>query len=170
MTATLWQRLDKTGRNLAPFAVTVMLVLIGLVPVPVPAYAPVAPYLTLVAVYYWTIHRPDLMRPSTAFLIGLLQDLLTGGPLGANALVLVVAQWLVLNQRRIFLASTFTLMWVGFAMVMLGAACIQWLAFSVLNATALPFNPALFQALMTIAMFPLVAWLLIRVHRAFLQG
>ena len=89
MTLTLWQRLDKTGRNLAPFAVTVMLALIGLVPVPAPGYAPVAPFLTAIAIYYWAIHRPDLMRPGTAFLIGLLQDLLTGGPLGVNALVLV---------------------------------------------------------------------------------
>jgi len=170
ITLTLWQRLDKTGRNLAPFAVTVMLVLLGLVPLPIPAYAPVAPFLTAVAVYYWAIHRPDLMRPSTAFLIGLLQDLLTGGPLGVNALVLVVVHWAVINQRRVLLVSTFALMWVGFAMVMLGAACVQWLAFSALNATVLPFNPALFQALLTMAMFPAVAWFLIRVHRAFLQG
>ncbi|MBP2311926.1 rod shape-determining protein MreD [Azospirillum soli] len=170
MTLTLWQRLDKTGRNLAPFAVTVMLVLLGLVPVPLPSYAPVAPFLTAIAVYYWAIHRPDLMRPSTAFLIGLLQDLLTGGPLGVNALVLVIVHWAVLSQRRVLMSSTFALMWFGFAMVMLGVACIQWLAFSALNATVLPFNPVLFQALLTMAMFPAVAWFLIRVHRAFLQG
>ena len=170
MTVTIWQRLDKTGRNLAPFAVTVMLVLIGLVPVPLPGYAPVAPYLTAIAVYYWAIHRPDLMRPGTSFLIGLLQDLLTGGPLGVNALLLVMVHWTVMTQRRVLQASTFTMMWLGFALVMLGVACIQWLAFSVLSAAVLPFNPALFQALLTMAFFPAVAWLLIRVHRAFLQG
>lgn len=170
MTLTLWQRLDKTGRNLAPFAVTVMLALIGLIPVPAPSYAPVAPFLTAIAVYYWAIHRPDLMRPGTAFLIGLLQDLLTGGPLGVNALVLVLIHWTVMTQRRVLMASSFAMMWVGFVLVMLGVACVQWLAFSALNATILPFNPALFQALLTTAMFPAVAWILIRVHRAFLQG
>jgi len=170
MTATFWQRLDKAGRNLAPFAVTVMLVLIGLIPVPIPAYTPVAPQLTLISVYYWTIHRPDLMRPGVAFLLGLLQDLLIGGPLGVNALMLVVAQWAVLNQRRVFLASTFALLWIGFAMVMAGAVFLEWLAFSVLNATVLPVKPALFQGLLTVAMFPAVGWLLIRMHRAFLNG
>lgn len=170
MTVTLWQRLDKTGRNLAPFAVTVMLALVGLVPVPAPGFAPVAPFLTAIAIYYWAIHRPDLMRPGTAFLIGLLQDLLTGGPLGVNALVLVLIHWTVMNQRRVLMASSFGMMWVGFALVMLGVACVQWLAFSSLNATVLPFKPALFQALLTMAMFPAVAWILIRVHRAFLQG
>lgn len=170
MTTTFWQRLDKAGRNLAPFAVTVMLVLVGMIRIPVPAYAPVAPNLTLISVYYWTIHRPDLMRPGVAFLIGLLQDLLIGGPLGVNALMLVVAQWAVMNQRRVFLASTFVLLWIGFAMVMIGAAFLQWLAFSTLNATILPLKPALFQGLLTVAMFPALGWLLIRVHRAFLNG
>lgn len=170
MTASFWQRLDKAGRNLAPFAVTVMLMLLGMVPVPVPSYTQVAPALTLISVYYWAIHRPDLMRPGVAFLIGLLQDLLTGGPLGVNALIMVMTQGAVLTQRRVFLASTFALLWFGFAMIMLGAAVVQWLAFSVLNATLLPFVTALFQALLTMAMFPAVAWLLIRVHRAFLQG
>ncbi|AWK89036.1 rod shape-determining protein MreD [Azospirillum thermophilum] len=169
MTTTFWQRLDKAGRNLAPFAVTVMLMLLGMVPVPIPGYTPVAPMLTVISVYYWTIHRPDLMRPGVAFLIGLLQDLLTGGPLGVNALLLVVTQWVVLNQRRVFLSSTFLLLWVGFAMVMLGICFLQWLAFSALNATLLPFNTVLFQGLLTMAIFPSVAWLLIRVHRAFLQ-
>jgi len=170
MTAGFWQRLDKAGRNLAPFAVTVMLVLVGMVPIPIPSYTAVAPQLTLISVYYWTIHRPDLMRPGVAFLIGLLQDLLIGGPLGVNALILVVAQWAVLNQRRVFLASTFSLLWIGFAMVMAGAAFLQWLAFSVLSAGILPMKPALFQGLLTVAMFPALGWMLIRVHRAFLNG
>ena len=100
----------------------------------------------------------------------ILQDLLTGGPLGVNALVLVLVHWTVQVQRRILLASAFALMWLGFAMVMMGAACVQWLAFSILNAMVLPFKPVLFQALLTIATFPAVAWFLIRVHRAFLQG
>lgn len=170
MTATFWQRVDKVGRNLAPFAVTVMMVLVGMIPLPVPGYAPVAPNLTLVSVYYWTIHRPDLMRPRVAFLIGLLQDFLTGGPLGVNALLLIVAQWAVLNQRRVFLASTFALLWLGFTLVMAGAVVLQWLAFTALDGVALSILPALFQGLLTVAVFPAVGWLLIRVHRAFLNG
>ena len=116
MTLTLWQRLDKVGRNLAPFAVTSMFALAGMIPVPLPGYASVAPFLTAIAVYYWAIHRPDLMGPGTAFLIGLLQDLLTGGPLGVNALVLVVTHWAVCSQRRVLVSSTFAVMWFGFSL------------------------------------------------------
>lgn len=169
MTLTLWQRLDKAGRNLAPFAVTVMLVLVGMVPLHIPAYAQIAPALTLMSVHYWAIHRPDLLRPSAVFAVGLLQDLLSGAPLGLNALVLVSAYWLVLSQRRFFLASTFALMWFGFATVALGAAFVQWAALSVFYATLLPFEASFFQVMLTLILFPAFAWLFIRIHRAFLQ-
>lgn len=170
MTLTFWQRLDRAGRNLAPFAVTVLLVLVGMVPVPLPLYAPVAPLLGVMAVYYWAIHRPDLLPPSAVFAVGLLQDLLSGAPLGMNALVLVTVQWVVLNQRRYFLASTFALMWFGFSLIVLGAAFLQWAAHSAFNATLLRVDTALAQAMLTLAMFPMFAWLFVRVHRAFLQG
>ncbi|HEY0835091.1 MAG TPA: rod shape-determining protein MreD [Azospirillum sp.] len=168
MTVTLWQRLDKAGRNLAPFAVTVMLLLLGLVPLRIPAYTAVAPSLTLMSVCYWTIHRPDLLLPSAVFALGLLQDLLSGAPLGLNALVLVTAHWVVLTQRRFFLASTFPLMWFGFAIIVFGAAILEWAVFSVLNTALLPFRSLLFQGLLTLALFPAFVWLFVRVHRAFL--
>lgn len=170
MTITFWQRIDRAGRNLAPFAVTVFLVLVGMVPLHLPLYAPVAPALALMAVYYWTIHRPDLLRPSAVFLIGLLQDLLSGGPLGLNALVLLAVHWVVLNQRRYFLTGTFALMWFGFGLIVLGAAFLQWAAHSALNATLMRLDTALGQAMLTLALFPMFAWLFVRIHRAFLHG
>jgi rod shape-determining protein MreD len=169
MTTVLWQRLDRIGRNLAPFAVTVMLVLLSMVPLHIPGFASVSPWLALSAVYYWAIHRPDLLWPSAVFVVGILADLLSGGPLGMNALVLVTVHWAVLTQRRYFLASTFPLMWFGFALAALAVAIMQWSAFSLLNAQLMPFTAVLFQALLTLALFPAPAWLFIRVHRAFLQ-
>ncbi len=169
MTVSVWQKLDQAGRSLAPVAVTIMLVLLGMVPLHLPAYGPVAPELALMSVYYWAIHRPDLVRPSAAFALGLLQDLLTGAPLGVTALVLVLCHWLVVSQRGFFLASSFMLLWVGFAFIVFGAALVQWLSYSVLTLTLVPIEAALFQALMTLALFPAFAWLFIRVHRAFLK-
>lgn len=170
MTLTFWQRIDKAGRNLTPFAITVMLGLLGMVPLRLPSFAEVAPSLTLMAVYYWSIHRPDLLRPSAVFAVGVLQDLLSGAPLGLHGLILVLVQGTVLSQRRFFLASTFLLMWVGFALVVFGAAFTEWLVFCALNTTLMPFRALFFQALLTLAVFPLFAWVFIRIHRAFLQG
>jgi rod shape-determining protein MreD len=169
MTVSVWQRLDQAGRSLAPMAVTVMLVLLSMVPLYLPGYAAVAPALALMSIYYWAIHRPDLIRPSAAFVIGLLQDMLVGAPLGMTALVLLLCHWVVVSQRGFFLANSFVLLWVGFAFIVFGAALVQWLAFSILTLTVMPLEAALFQALLTLALFPVFAWLFIRVHRAFLK-
>ncbi len=168
MNMTLWQKLDQTGRNLAPCVVTVMLVLAGMVPFYLPDYDRIAPSLALMAVYYWAIHRPDLLRPSAAFAIGLLQDLISGVPLGLNALILVMTHWIVVTQRSFFLASSFLLLWWGFALIALAVAVVQWVACVAVYWAILPAAPVLFQALLTIALFPWFAWLFIRVHRAFL--
>ncbi len=170
MTASFWQRIDRIGRNLAPFAVTVILVLIGMIPLHIPGYAQIAPELALMSVFYWTVHRPDLLRPSAVFLIGVLQDILSGGVLGLGALILVTVHWVLLNQRRFFLANTFPLMWFGFALIVYGAAVMQWAAYSVLSAAVMPMAGALYQATLTLALFPVFAWLFIKIHRAFLQG
>lgn len=170
MTLTFWQRLDRAGRNLAPGAVTVLLVLVGLVPVRIPQYMAITPLLVLTSVYYWTIHRPDLMRPLAVFAIGLLQDLLSGAPLGLNALVLLAVHGVVVSQRRFFLASTFALMWFGFAMVLAGAAMLEWLVFTAYNTTPMRADAVLVQVLLTLALFPVLAAVFIRIHQAFLQG
>lgn len=169
MTVSVWQRLDLAGRSLAPAAVTVMLVLLGMVPLYIPGYERVVPALALMSVYYWAIHRPDLVRPSAAFAIGLLQDLLSGTPLGMTALVLVLCHWVVMSQRAFFLANSFALLWTGFAFIVLGAAFVEWLAYSILSLRLVPFLAPLFQAVLTLALFPVFAWLFIRVHRAFLK-
>ena len=110
------------------------------------------------------------MRPAFVFGVGLLQDLLSGSPLGLNALVLLAVHGAVVSQRRYFLASTFSLMWFGFGLVVIGAAILQWMAYSAYYATVMRIDAAFAQSLLMLALFPLMAWVFIRIHRAFLQG
>jgi rod shape-determining protein MreD len=169
MNSGVWQKLDQAGRNVAPFAVTMLLLLIGAVPLQLPGYGTVAPALGLMAVYYWAIHRPDLLRPGFAFALGVLQDLLSGAPLGMTALIYVLVYWVVLTRRRVFLATTFPMLWLGFALVALAAAAVRWAGHSLLDMALIPPGQAFVQALLTVALFPVFGWLFIRVHRAFLQ-
>ncbi len=169
MNITLWQRLDQIGRSLAPAAVTLMLVLLGMVPLYLPGWDKVAPSMALMSVYYWSIHRPDLLPPSAAFAIGLLQDLLAGTPPGMTALVLVSCHMVVENQRAFFLANTFLMLWLGFAFIVFGMALLQGLLYSILDQTLVPMEIPLVQAAVTLAVFPLFASLFISVHRAFLK-
>lgn len=164
------QKLDQIGRNLAPVAVTLLLILFGLVPLQLPGWDKVTPGFSLMAVYYWTVHRPDLFRPSVAFGIGLLEDVFSGGPMGLQALTLVATHWLVSNQRIFFLANPFAMMWSGFTLIVLLTSLLRWLICSIYYVSLFPIGATLFQGLLTLALYPLVAWLFVRVHRSFLHG
>jgi hypothetical protein len=86
----LWQRLDQIARNVSPFAITVLLLIIGLVPLRLPYLPPLSVSLVLVSVYYWAVHRPSALPAPAVFFLGLMADLL-GAVLGVNAPVLLVA-------------------------------------------------------------------------------
>lgn len=169
VTPGLWSKLDLAARNAAPAAVTLFVLLLAVMPLRIPHYGPIAPHLPLISIYYWAIHRPDLMPFSVVFGIGLLQDVLTGAPLGAHPLIFLVFSWMVFGQRRILMGKPFYVLWCGFAMAALVAAGLEWLAFGLALARPMPVPPVLFRALTTTALFPPLAWLLIQVHRGFLR-
>ncbi|MEQ8164790.1 MAG: rod shape-determining protein MreD, partial [Alphaproteobacteria bacterium] len=103
MSELIWQRLDIASRNLLPMMLTLLLVVLSMVPVPIDGYGPIAPMFALMGVYYWAIHRPDLLPLVAVFTIGLLQDVLGGVALGLNSLIFLLVYWIVLHQRRFFL-------------------------------------------------------------------
>src|SRR5215469_13581361 len=61
-----------------------------------------APLLALMPVYLWCLVRPDLMSPAWAFLIGVLEDVLSGGPPGIWGASFVVAYAMIDRQRDVF--------------------------------------------------------------------
>ena len=68
-------------------------------PVPVWASAWQPPWLTLV-VAYWCLAQPDRVGVTAAFVLGVLQDALTGAPLGQHALALAVVAAAVLAEYQ----------------------------------------------------------------------
>ena len=169
MLPNLWQRLDQGARHLLPFISTLLFTLGSVVAWPLPYLGAVAPSLALVAVYYWAIHRPDLFGPGSACAIGLLCDVLNKLPLGMSALVFVALHQLVLSQRRFFSGQAFFVLWAGFAIAMVIAMLSNWLISSLVGRQMIPLTPVLLQGLLTITVFPLPAWLLIRLQRVALS-
>ena len=100
MKAGIWPQLEQAARNCTPVLLTLGLVVLNVVPVPVPGYLPVTPMLTLISVFYWSIYRPDLFPLAATFGVGIVQDILCGTPVGMSALVLLLVQGFVVNQRR----------------------------------------------------------------------
>jgi rod shape-determining protein MreD len=164
----LFHRLDQTARNLVPFSLTVLLVFVGELRWPLPGFSMIAPMLPLMAVYYWAIYRPDLLPAYAVFFVGLLLDLLGGGPLGVHVLVFLLVFGTMTLQRRFFLGKPFFVVWLGFALVGVGASVVSWALFSLLLHKGMTVWPLLFQLVLTLALYPFVSWLFIRIQRDFL--
>ena len=169
MNQNVWTRLDGIARSLSPFTLTLLLVMAAMVPLRVPDFAQIVPSMGLIAVYYWVIHRPDLMPAWTVFLLGLLLDLIGGGPLGVNVLVLLLVHGAVGAQQRFFAGGTLVLLWFVFVPVAAGAFFLAWLLNVILFGGMIDPGAAFFQYLTTVAFYPCIAWLFAQTQRAFLR-
>lgn len=170
MLDTFWQRLDHGLRTALPFVTALVCVLLGVVSWPLPYFGSVAPPLALMALYYWTIHRPDLLRPGMAFIIGLLNDLVQGLPLGLSALLYVGFQQILLHQRRFFAGHAFFMMWSGFVLTALAGKALEWAMVCLLGWQLVPVLPVAMQILLAIAFFPIPCWLFIHMQKSALTN
>lgn len=158
-------KLDHFARGLLPLLCTLGVVLIGAVPTRLPLFELVAPALTLIAVYYWTIYRPDLLNGFFILLLGVLQDMLTGAPVGISSFVLLLTYLVVVTQRKFFHGKSFSVVWWGFMLVALGAAFTAWLTHCILAGRWIdPAGPAL-GLVLTILFYPPMAALLSQAHK-----
>jgi rod shape-determining protein MreD len=169
MKQTAWQRLDMTARNMTPFLLAILFILVGLVPTHVPDFVRISPLLSLAAVYHWGVYRPDLMPSIAVFFLGVFQDLLGGGPFGLHALVLLVTYGMLLTQRRFFYGKSFMVIWLGFAIVAAGSVVAYWVIACLYFLKLLPPDSFFFQYLITLAIFPVISWLLVRWQRMVLR-
>jgi rod shape-determining protein MreD len=169
MKPVFWSRLDLAARRFTPFGLTVLLVLLNIMPLQVPGLAQVMPLLPLMSIYLWAVHQPDLMPVYAVFLVGLLQDTLSSVPLGVYGLTYLIVYATVLWQRRFLAGKSFVVIWVGFTVVAAAAVVIGWVLISSLHTTLIEPGAMAFQYLISLGVFPLLAWFFMRWQRAFLD-
>ena len=169
MLASFHQKFGQIIRNLLPVESALVLLLLGGIIWPIPYVGEVTPSLVLVAVYYWAIYRPDLFRPYIVFFLGLLNDALHSLPMGLSALVFLGVYQLAYANRRYFAGQVFYVIWFGFALLAMLATAFCWVALSLYYSNALTLLPVVVQCAITVALFPLPAWALIKLQRAFLS-
>jgi rod shape-determining protein MreD len=160
-----WQRLDTWARRFLPVGLSLLFVLVTVLPVPVPGYASLIPMLTLAAVFFWAVHDPRLLPPIVVFAIGLIQDSLSGAPMGTGTVVLLAVYGITVAQRRTFRNRSFIQVWAGFTLVAAAAALLGWLLTVAVDGAFAPPRALLFQSVLTIAVYPLVTWMLHRAQR-----
>jgi rod shape-determining protein MreD len=167
MVRHVWQRDLGTATRLVPGISTLLFAVLSLLPFHIPGFGSIAPSFALMAVYHWTIYRPDLLPLFVVFAIGVLLDLLNGSPyVGLSALVLLLARTAVLAQRRLLIGRPFALLWLGFFLVAAGSFFLEWAFVSIMHVTLLEPRLFIFQTLITAACFPIGSYLLALAHRA----
>ena len=169
MKPTLGQRIDVLTRNSLPVLFTLVLILINVIPLHIPGFSRIVPVLPLMAVYHWAVYRPELMPPLAVFVIGVVYDMLSGAPLGVNALVFLTVYGVVLYQQRFFVGRSFFIVWFGFGIMALGAAIESWVLVSILSESIVEPRALVFQFILNFGFFPVLAWLFLRWQHLYLR-
>ncbi len=169
MKAPLTHRLDDWARKTAPVAVTMVLVLVAVMHLPLPGFADLAPMLPVMAVFYWSLHRPELLPFWAVFVIGLVVDALTGGTLGFNSLMLLVVCAFMRTQRRYLVDKGFPTHWIVFMIVVALFELLRWGLMVAITSKLLSLGPPSLRVLLAIALYPCISWFLLRVDQAFLK-
>ena len=165
MLGNLLNFVENTARHQVPWMTTIVLVLMSVPPLYLPHYGGIAINLSLIGLFYWSVYKPELLHPVTTFLVGLFYDFLAGTPAGMFALIFLVARVLLGIYSKRLRGTTFLPLWVGFSLVVFGTSFVGWLACSLWYGEPLDLASVLFHSILTVAIFPFGAALLIWISR-----
>ena len=140
-----------------PFLSSLFCILLTLVPFGLSNSVLAPPSFTLIAIFIWILVRPSLMPPVAVFILGLLQDLFWGSPVGLWAAVFLVASVITLSQRQFLSGRSFGFTWAVFGIVTVVCEVLAWVIASVYYLTPMPVLPILSQIILSFAIYPLFA-------------
>ena len=124
------------------------------------------PVFPMVLAFAWAVIRPSLLGPLTLLILGLFHDFFWDGPLGLWALALICAYGLALGGRSLMAGQGGVVMGAWYA-----AACCLALGVAYVFATMVAheqpnFLSVVWQLMWTVALYPLVYWLVDRFEDA----
>jgi len=161
---TIWRRIDAAARRIFPAATTLAAVVLLAFPLPIPAKAELQHGIAMASVYFWTLYRPNSMKPSVCFVIGLLVDLLGPEPPGVTMVILLAAHGIAMRSRFRLIRQGFIAVWSSFVAVAAGCCAAEWALTSSLDLRLLPATPALFELVLAAGFYPLLATVFARAH------
>ena len=123
------------------------------------------PLLSFMPLYFWGIVRPDLMTPFWAFLLGVLEDFLSGGPPGVWAASYVAAYAFFGSQRDTLAGLSGVGALTGFAISALIACVTAYLIVDVYHWQIQPLAPIMAELAITVALYIFAIFVLGAVHR-----
>lgn len=159
------RRFDLAARHAFPVTSTILLMLLCQAPFGIADQAVLLPSVTLACVWFWSVFRPAAMPPVAVFVLGLLMDLLGYMQLGVGVLTALAVHGVAMRSRRRLERQGFAMMWLAFIGVAIPSAALGWALTTILTFQVMPAGPALFQAVLSAAVYPVLAVLLARAHQ-----
>jgi rod shape-determining protein MreD len=147
-----WRILKWFGGRL-PFLLAIIASIAGVIPLLLPGGLEVTPLFPLMVIFFWGLHRGDLMTPAPIFLTGLFYDLLSGAPPGLWALTFLICHAVALTLRDMFGRVLYS-SWMIFAITCCTAETVAWFLVSLYNWSIFHPLPFVVQALVTIGLYP----------------
>ena len=160
MSEDLDENISSLFQRWLPFGVSVLFVIIFYMPLGFLSLNGIRPMVGIACVYFWLQHRPDVFNLWSVFGVGVVADILSSSPMGANILEMLLMYSFVNVTSRFFNAKPFVVLWYGFMLLTLAVLFINWLLLSVYYSQFLPLSMLLFAYLITIAIYPLLSLLL----------
>ena len=146
-----------------PTFTTFLFVLLSIIPFSMLGLGSVVPAFSLIAVYFWSVNRPQHLPMGLLFLLGISQDFLWGNPIGLWTMGFLLMSILTQIVQAPFRIQGVSVHWIGFAFVFAQAALFVWLIACMYYGRFLNPGPLMAQVLVTVAVYPLFA----RVLQAF---
>lgn len=156
---------ENAARLTVPLAFLAVLFLFSVTALPWSVTGTVKPQLVLIALYYWSIYRPTLVPPYLCFGLGLMIDIISGLPLGMNAVILTLVQWVVRDQRQFLMAQAYMTLWAIFALVCFCALFLAWGMFGLIESGWPSITPTVISGALSVLLFPVVTFFLVLIHK-----
>ncbi len=151
--------------GILPFACGIFGAVLANIPVSFTSGLLPPPLIALMPVYFWCLVRPDLMPPWAAFVLGLVQDLLSGMPPGVWAASFIAAYALVDRQRDSFAGLSGWAAVLGFGIAAFVANLCAFVVVGFYFRAIPALTPALGLLVVTVVLYAPVAAILAFIHR-----
>ncbi|MBT5653877.1 MAG: hypothetical protein HOI80_00045 [Alphaproteobacteria bacterium] len=165
--ATLYLFLSDFQGKIVPF--TTLLIALCFDFAQIPGVSFISPQLVYGVLFFWILYRPDLLPFGSLFVISICADVLKGALLGLTAVEWFVFYLVILPQRKLLIKASFFMVWSAFSLLVGLLLFCKWLFFSMLSGHILSGIPVLFQALLTLLLYPFMSCILIFIQKLFIE-
>ena len=131
MSEDLDENISSLFQRLLPFISSLLLIVMFYMPLDFFSLNGIKPMVGMACVYFWLQHRPDVFNLWSVFGLGMIDDVLSSSPLGANIFEMLMMYVLVNTTTKFFNAKPFVVLWYGFILLSVVVLLAKWLLISI---------------------------------------